>query len=382
MALEITFIPALLLTLLAASFGRVISLKVNQPEILGELILGVILGNFIVLAPSAQGPVADVAEIGILLLLFLSGLDLNFERFKESLIPSSGVATGGIVLPFLLGYLTCIYFNFSYPTALFIGASLVATSVGISASILYESGRLNTRLGALIMDSAVADDVIGVIMMTVLFSISTTGSLHLQETVLLIFFTILFFALSLTFGIEAIKAISERIPIEKENLLIGGLVLLLSFALITQKIGLAPVIGAFVAGLVIGQTQYVESLKNSVSLIGNGFFIPIFFVTTGMKFNLNELASVGLFALIILLMAVLGKVIGCSVGAKLFKFSNEESLATGIAMVPRAEVALIIAHFGLDHDIFGSDIFSVIVTVTLITTLLTPPFLWRIMSKI
>lgn len=382
MTIELTFIPALLLILLLAGAGRLLSLKLNQPEILGELILGMLLGAFVVLAPNAQEPVYDVAKIGILLLLFLTGMDLDFQKFKETMLPASGVAIGGIIVPFALGVAAGLCFGFSKSVSLFVGASLVATSVGISASILHEAGKLNTDTGALIIDSAVLDDVIGVMMMTVLFSSSTTGAVKLWDIIFMASLSILFFILSLTFGIRAMSELSERIPIESENLLLGGLTIILGFALITQKIGLAAVIGAFVAGLVTGQTNYEEPLRNSVSLVGYGFFIPVFFVTMGMRFDTGEFTSIGIFAVVLIGLAIVGKMLGVGLGAKLFGYGGNESLAAGIAMVPRAEVTLIIVHFGFRNGILGSDIVSTVVILVVITTLITPPLLWKFLRKI
>lgn len=377
MIITLNFIQALLLILLAAVGGRLLSLKLNQPEILGELILGIIIGNIIILAPEAQPPIETVARIGILLLLFLTGLDLDFERFKESALPAAGVATGGIILPFALGYLIGVSFGFDIIKSLFIGVSLVATSAGISASILHDTGKLQTDLGSLIIDSAIYDDVVAIIMMTALFGLVTEGTIQIKNTLSLIIFSILFFVLSLTLGIKIIKELSKRIEIEKENLLLGGLVVLLTFAMITERIGLAGVIGAFVAGLITGQTEYAQQLSESVTLIGKGFFIPIFFVTVGMKFDLGGFKSIGLLAIILTGTAIVGKILGSGLAAKLSKFSNTKSLATGIAMVPRAEVALIIGHFGVRNDVFGSEILSAIILMVIITTLITPPLLWR-----
>lgn len=379
---ELTFLEAILVILFAAGIGILLSTKINQPKIFGELILGMIIGYFVTLAPSAQSPVSDMAEIGILLLLFSIGLDLDLDKFKETAKPASGVAAGGIVLPFILGYLAGILFGFPHIVALFIGASLVATSVSISASILQETGKLRTRVGTLIIDSAVADDVVGVIMMTVLFGVAVVGGLQLMNLLFLIVSTILFFVLSLTVGITGMRAISEKIRIEDENLLLGGLIILLSFALIAKGIGLVSIIGAFLAGLVMGQTHYSESLARPVSLVGEGFVVPIFFVHMGMEFKLHAFTSVGLFGMFLLALAFAGKIIGCGLGAKFFDFSDRESLAAGVAMVPRAEVALIIAHFGMEHDIFGSDIVSVVLVMVIFTTLITPSLLWRLLRKV
>lgn len=382
MNIELEFIPALLVILLAAGVGRLLSRKIRQPAILGELILGMIIGSFIIIAPAAQNPISDVAEIGILLLLFSIGMDLDLEKFKKLAVPASEVAAGGVILPFILGYLIAVFYGFSVEVALFVGAALVATSVGISASILRESGKLRTKVGTLIMGSAVVDDVVGIIMMTVLFGVATTGTLPVLDTLLLILFAVLFFVISLTLGPIALGKVSERISVGRENLLLIGLAIVLAFALITEEIGLAAIIGAFVAGLVVGQTHFARSLEGSVSLIGGGFFIPIFFVTMGMGFELDAFTSVGMFAIILIILAVAGKIIGCSLGAKASKFSNRESLAAGVAMVPRAEVALIIASFGFKHGIIEADIVSTILVMVIFTTLVTPTPLWKILKKV
>jgi len=326
MALELTFVPALLVILLAAGAGRLLSKGIRQPVILGELILGMVLGSFIVLAPAARGPIFDIAEIGILLLLFSIGLTIDFEEFKKLEVASSVVAAAGVILPFVLGYVAAIIFGFSHIVALLVGTSLVATSVGISASVLMESRMLRTKIGTLIMGAAVADDVIGVIMMSAFISLAVTGAIQFLDLSLLIVLAVLFFILSLTVGIKVFRKISEKITVARETLLLIGIVVVLAFGIITQEIGISTIIGAFVAGLVVGQTHYARDLRGHVSLIGGGFFIPIFFVTVGMNFNLNAFTGVGLFAAVLVILAIIGKIVGCSLGAKACKFNNREAM--------------------------------------------------------
>ncbi|MBA7501655.1 Na(+)/H(+)-K(+) antiporter GerN [subsurface metagenome] len=382
MALELTFIPALLVILIAAGLGRLLSKGLRQPVVFGELFLGIILGNLIILAEPAQAPVSDIASIGILLLLFSTGLGLNFEEFKRLEIASSSVAALGVVLPFILGYLVTTYFGFSYIVALFVGVALVATSIGVGASILTEFRMLRTRIGTLIMGAAVIDDVIGVVMMSVLIGFVATGSMPLQEMFLIVFLTILFFAVSFTVGIKLFRKLSEKLILGRENLLMLGLITVLIFGLITQEIGLAAIIGAFVAGLVVGQSHYARRLREHVSLIGGSFFIPIFFVTIGMSFDVSAFTSVGWFAVVLVTVAIIGKVVGCGLGAKASKFSSRESFAVGIAMIPRAGVELILLKLGLDYGIIGADIASAILVMVLITTLVTPPALGKALKMI
>lgn len=382
MALELTFVPALLVILIAAGLGRLLSKGLRQPVVFGELFLGIILGNLIILAGPAQAPVSDIASIGILLLLFSTGLGLNFEEFKRLEIASSSVAALGVVLPFILGYLVTIYFGFSYIVALFVGVALVATSIGVGASILTEFRMLRTRIGTLIMGAAVIDDVICVVMMSVLIGFVATGSMPLQEMFLIVFLTILFFAVSFTVGIKLFRKLSEKLILGRENLLMLGLITVLIFGLITQEIGLAAIIGAFVAGLVVGQSHYARRLREHVSLIGGSFFIPIFFVTIGMSFDVSAFTSVGWFAVVLVTVAIIGKVVGCGLGAKASKFSSRESFAVGIAMIPRAGVELILLKLGLDYGIIGADIASAILVMVLITTLVTPPALGKALKMI
>ena len=373
--ITLDFVPALLTILVAAGLGRMLSKGMKQPAILGELILGMILGNLIIL--SDPEPTSRIADIGILLLLFSVGLGLNFEEFKRLEVASSVVAVFGVVLPFVLGYLAAIFFEFSHTVALFVGTGLVATSVGVKASILTELRMLHTRLGTLIMGAAVIDDVIGVVMISALISSLTLGTIVIGKISLLIVLTILFFLISLAFLIKLGRKLSEKITLGREDLLLLGLVIVLAFGLISEEIGLSAIVGAFIAGLVAGQTHFVRRLREYVSLIGGSFFIPIFFVTVGMGFDIHEFANVGTFAAVVVIVAIVGKIVGCGLGAKASKFSGKESFAVGVAMIPRAGVELILIKLGLERELITPDIASTLMMMVIITTIITPPLLLK-----
>lgn len=377
--ITLTFIPALLTILVAAGLGRLLSKGMKQTAILGELILGMILGNLIIL--SDPEPISRIADIGILLLLFSVGLSLNFEEFKRLEVASSVVAVSGVVLPFVLGYLAAILFDFSHTVALFVGTALVATSVGVNASILTELRMLHTRLGTLIMGAAVVDDVIGVVMVSALIGSLTLGTIVIGKISLLIVLTILFFLISLAFLIKLGRKLSEKITLGREDLLLLGLVTVLAFGLISEEIGLSAIVGAFIAGLVAGQTHFVRRLREHVSLIGGSFFIPIFFVTVGMGFDIHEFANVGAFAAVVVIVAIVGKIVGCGLGARASKFSGRESLAVGVAMVPRAGVELILIKLGLEKELITPDIASTLVMMVIVTTLVTPPILLKALKR-
>lgn len=389
MALELTFVPALLMILVIAGLGRLLSKGLRQPAIFGELLLGMIFVSFIILTglaetgisdiltDSAEMGISDMAKIGILLLLFSTGLGTNFEEFKRLEVASSVVAISGVILPFTLGYFATILFFNDHLIALFAGVALVATSVGVGASILTELRMLRTKIGSLIMGAAVIDDVIGIMLMSALISVAITGSISLAEIFLLIMFVVLFFLISLTIGIKLCKKLAEKIHIGREDLLLLGLVIVLAFVLISEELGITAIIGAFIAGLVVGQTHFARGLRPHVSLIGGAFFIPIFFVWMGMSFDVSAFVTVGWFALVLVIVAIVGKVVGCGAGALAAKLSGKESFAVGIAMMPRAGVELILVKLGLDHGIIGADIASAILVMVIITTLITPPSLWK-----
>jgi Kef-type K+ transport system membrane component KefB len=383
------FINSIIIVFTAALIGRFLSKKLKQPVIFGELILGAIVGNIglvildseLILNPA----ISNIADVGILFLLFSAGLSLNLKEFKKIETSSAFVATLGVIFPFILGYITSILFGFQHITALFVGTSLIATSIGVKAEILLELRIMGTRLGSLIMGAAVIDDIIAMIVLTILLSLVKTGYLEIWNIVIFLFIVLIFFLIVILLTKEKVSIFIDkyftRVTLGKENLLILGVLIALIFSMIAENIGLSIIIGAFVSGIILGQLNFFTRLKDFVSLIGGGFFIPVFFVTVGMTFNLNAFLSIGGFAGILLIVAIIGKLFGCGVGAKLTKFNNRESLATGVAMIPRAGVELILVKLGLDYGIINREIASAILIMVIITTLITPPALVKALRR-
>ncbi len=381
------FIISIIIVIAAALVGRFLSKKLNQPVILGELIFGAIIGN-IGLTMAEGTLVLDhavnyIADIGILFLLFSAGLSLNLKEFKKIEISAGLVAILGVILPFILGYIVAIWFGFSHIIAFFIGTALVATSIGVNAEVLMELGKIGTRLGSLILGAAVIDDVIGVIILTILVSMIKTGYIAMWEIGIILVFALLFFLVAVLLMKEKISGLLDKyllkVKIGREDLLLAGIMIALLFSILAEKIGLSIIIGAFIAGLVLGQLSFFKGLKDHVSLIGGGFFIPVFFVTVGMTFDFNAFLSMGVFAGVLLTVAIIGKLVGCSLGAKLRNFDNRESIAVGVAMIPRAGVELILVKLGLDYGIIDIEIASAILIIVVITTFISPPLLARIL---
>ena len=383
------FITSIVIVLIAALAGRFLSRKLKQPVILGELILGAIIGNMFLMMNEGTlvlDPAIDyIADIGILFLLFSAGLSLNLKEFKKIETSSAVVATLGVVLPFILGYIAAIWFGFTNTTAFFIGTALMATSIGVNADILLELEMMGTRLGSLIMGAAIIDDIIGMIILTILISVVKTGYLLVGEISIVLILTLLFLLAAVLLTKEKVSNILDKylakIKLGRENLLIVGVVVALLFSMIAENIGLSIIIGAFIAGMILGQLSFFTRLQDYVSLIGGGFFIPVFFVTVGMTFDFNAFLSMGGFAGVLLIVAISGKLIACSLGAKLTKFGNRESIAAGVAMIPRAGVELILVKIGLDYKIITTEIASAILIMVIITTLITPPALIKVLRK-
>jgi len=383
------FITSIIIVLAAALVGRFLSKKLKQPVILGELVLGAIIGNmFLMMNKGAlvlDPAVNYIADIGILFLLLSAGLSLNLKEFKKIETSSAVVAIFGVVLPFILGYIAAIWFGFSHITALFVGTALMATSIGVKAEVLLELKIMGTRLGSLIMGAAVIDDIITVSILTILISVVKTGYLLVWDISIFLLLILLFLLIAVLLTKEKVSSVLDKylakIKLGRENLLIVGIVVALLFSLVAENIGLSIIIGAFIAGIILGQLSFFRGLKDYVSLIGGTFFIPVFFVTVGMTFDLNAFLSMSGFAGVLLMVAIVGKLVGCGLGAKLTKFDNRESIAAGVAMIPRAGVELILVKLGLDYEIINTEIASAILIMVIITTLITPPALAKVLRK-
>jgi len=374
----------LLVVLFAALVGRLISKRLRQPVVFGEILLGMVIGtlaaNGIHLVEGSE-VMEGFGQVGILLLLFSAGLATSLEELKRLGGPSITAAFGGVILPFALGYIASLAFGYSNLVALLVGTGLVATSVGVNAEILSEMRLLRTKIGTLIMGTALADDVIGIIMLSVMVSFATSGTVPVRETLTTLVLTIVFFALCLVVGIKALTLISRKLDLGRYDLLLVGVIVAVALGTIADTIGLAMIIGGFLAGLMLGQSRYSARLIQQTTLVGEGFFVPIFFVTTGMAFDPGAILGAGGFAIAILASAILGKVIGCFFATKVSGFGTAESTVVGIAMIPRAGVELVLIRIGLDAGIFGPEIVSSLLVMVIATTMITPPLLSYALKK-
>lgn len=384
------FILIAIAIILARIFGYLID-KIKQPAVIGEIIAGFLVGayglgalsgiNFAIFGWNIQFPQIDYmqgdfeifAQLGILFLMFISGLDTSLQKLKSMGKNSTYIAIGGVIVPLLLGIVTGIYFGYSWTVSVVIGLTLIATSVGITVKTLMDLHILHTNSGITILGAAVIDDIIGIILLAFLLGI--------DSPLILIVKIIIFFVIAFYFGLKIMDKIldlGEKIQLPKALLSIS-LAILLIYSFFATQCGITAIIGAFVAGLVIGDTIKSKKIVEDVKIIGYGFFIPLFFVWVGASVDLSAFAVIGLFALVIIFISIVGKIIGCGIIAKLTGMSSRESILVGIGMIPRLEMAIITATIAQKYGLLSGDIASNVLATTIlvciVTALITPIFI-------
>ncbi len=385
----LNFILALVIIITAAKIGGYLSTRLRQPSVLGELLAGLILGPT-VLDILHVWPVfgADqhlgesitlLAELGVLLLMMLAGLELHLSELIKSGKVAALAGTLGVIIPLGLGWGTAVLFGIASSESLFIGLTLAATSVSISAQTLMELNVLQSRVGLALLGAAVFDDILVILILSVSFILVVGTSGGLSSVVITILSMIGYLAVASLLGFWLLPRLVrwiDRLPISQGTL---------AFALITSLIyawaaevvgGMAAITGAFLVGLFLARTPYKERIEAGISALAYGFFVPVFFVNIGLEVNMRTIGGGALwFALFITLIAVLSKLGGSGLGARLGGFSTRESWQLGIGMVSRGEVGLIVASFALAEGLISIENFSVVVFMVIMATLVTPPML-------
>ena len=410
----------LTLILAIAVFSHFLISRFKQPMVIGEILIGIILGPTII--GSLLGflffpgdvvhlfnfeTIEVLASIGAIVLLFIIGLECDIREIYTK--KSVAIALGGILAPWLLGYGVSVLLLpqqvvADYPaTALFIGAALVATSIAVTASVLAEMNLLNSNVAKLILGAAVIDDILGMIVLSIAAG-STGGAFVLagiavEFSVYVLYLIIAasaFIIVGVFIGAKYFGRLVTYVQMKGDarNIKHSGLLVALAvtflYAFISESIGISAIVGAFVAGTMFSGISFKKRLKEGADHLG-AVFVPIFFITLGLLVDFSGLYSnpdgLGvlifyiLFGVLLTMVAIISKVIGCGIPARLLKSSTNESFAVGIGMTPRLEVALIIALYGLSSGIIHEYVFSVIVLMGVLTALVTPPLLRMALKK-
>ncbi|MFQ6102841.1 MAG: cation:proton antiporter [Candidatus Glassbacteria bacterium] len=415
--LEITthLVLQLAVILFAAKIAAEIFVRyLKQPAVLGELIVGMILGpyalgslipvpgmseglNTLFPLPNSMGgshavtvPVSNelwvIGQIAVVILLFIAGLETDLDQFIRYGFRALVIAIGGVIAPFLLGAYATVAFGFAAsimdPVSLFMGAIMTATSVGITARVLSDIGKIATPEGVTILAGAVVDDVLGILVLAIVVSISKAGAVSTSAIGLLALKAFGFWLGLTTVSILMAKLIARALEALKTEGASMTLALGLCFliAAITELFGLAMIIGAYMIGLALSNTEIAERLEESLRSIYHAF-VPIFFVVMGMLVDFRAMQSAILFGVVISILAIISKVFGCGIPALGVGFNMAGSFRIGIGMLPRGEVALIIAGVGLASGVIDNTIFGVSIMMTFVTTLMAPIILVPIFKR-
>jgi Kef-type K+ transport system membrane component KefB len=410
LAVVAELILLLAVILVAAKIGGEVSERyLKIPPVLGELGAGILISPFLLggihwfgggaifeLAHDGSGlPVEPqlffVAQLAAVVLLFEAGLETNRDQFMKYVRPATAVAAGGVILPFFMGFAATVMLGFAdidsiegMLPALFVGAIMTATSVGITARVLADIRRLDSPEGVTVLAGAVVDDVLGIIILAIVIGISEEGTVTAGSIGIIFLKAVGFWLGLMIIGSIVSKYISNFVLWFKSAG--AALVLALALAFIASAVaeiyfGLAMIIGAYTMGLALSGTELKHQVEDSMRSVNN-FLVPIFFVVIGMQVDFTafgagdtSLSSAILFAVVLSLFAVISKIVGSGLPALFVGFNRIGATRVALGMLPRGEVALIVAGIGLTSGVIGQDVFGVTIVMTVVTTVLAPVFL-------
>jgi Kef-type K+ transport system membrane component KefB len=376
----------LVIILLAAKLGGFISMRFGQPSVLGELLVGILLGPSLLdilhlsfLDGHALGEtIQELGQMGVLLLMFIAGLELHPEELMRNTKVSAFAGVMGVLMPVALGWVTGLLFGFHQEAALFLGLTLAATSVSISAQTLIELKMLRSRIGLGLLGAAVFDDMLVLVLLSC-FLAFLEGGTGLVGLLVIVLRMIIFLSASVAFGLWLLPRIIRligKLPIS-QGILTLALVVMLTYGWAAEVVGqMAAITGAFIAGLMFSRNYEKERIEHGVAAMAYGLFVPVFFVSIGLSVNLREMQIGALWlTLVIIVVAIISKFFGAGLGAKMAGLSWLESWQLGAGMISRGEVGLIVANVGLITGLVSQEEFSAIIGMVLVSTVVTPPIL-------
>ena len=376
------FIGVLCLILVSVTVASHFSRRIGIPAVIGQLLVGIVLGNGGLKIVHPDILVTDFSEIGVILLMFLAGIESNLPLLRKYFRPGVFVALLGILFPLLLGTGSGSLFGVPMNQSFFFGLVLAATSVSISVEVLKELKVVNTKEGSTILGAAVVDDILVVLIVSLcmpLLGVENGNEKPLGFMLLaqVLFFIAVFFLIR--WGAPYLMNLSKKI-FAQSSVIIVSLTLCLSMSYLADFIGLSSVIGAFSTGIAIGQTNVWKDVRYNIEAIGYAVFIPVFFISIGLEVTFENLSKQLLFVLVFTTIAIFSKLLGGYLGGRFSGFDNQSSLMVGSGMVSRGEMALIIVQLGLQAHLVVGKYYSAIILVILFTTL-SSPFLLKYFTK-
>ncbi|WP_278852520.1 cation:proton antiporter [Ligilactobacillus aviarius] len=373
------FLGTLCLVLITTSLAGHFSRRIGIPAVIGQLLVGILIGPAVLGWVHNNAFMHTFSEIGVIILMFIAGLESDLEMLKKYFKPALAVAFSGVVFPVVLIYFFGKLFHFSFEQAIFLGVTFSATSVSISVEVLKELKRLKSKEGTTILGAAVIDDIISVIILSVLVSMFSNvakaqgghHSSNLWMSFLLdaLYFVVIFFLFE--WIAPKMMRLGKHLKVASSVTLMS-IVLCLGMAWLAEQVGLSDVVGAFFAGVAIAQTPYKQEVDSNIEPIGYAVFIPMFFVSIGLNMTFKGFFDDLVFIVSLTILALITKWLGCGLGAKVLGMNYDSMNIIGSGMVSRGEMALIIAQIGYEAHLLSSEYYSGVIFVIILTTLAAP----------
>ncbi len=388
-----------LILILAAAWGLgMVFARFGLPVILGELLAGLILGPPLLGIITASEPIELMAEFGIFFLMFYAGLEMDPKEAVEHIWPSIAVAFGGFVLPFVLGYFTCRIFGGTVYQSLFIGMGLSITAIAVQARILHDLQIQNTKIGHIIIGAAIIDDILALVTLSILLGLAESGTIQVVEVSFVVFKVAAFFAVTILIGQFIMPRFTRRLDDREGKAFTFALLSAFTMAYLAELAGLHLIIGAFLAGQFVRKEimniEIYEKISDRFFAISYGFMAPIFFVSLSFHLQLQWEWPVIFFTITITLIAIMGKVVGCGLGAYLYGQTFWESAVIGSGMNGRGAVEMVVAvvvikmsdklisSHTITEPLLTRDQFSALICMAFVTTIIAPLSLKWMVKKV
>lgn len=373
---------SLFVAFVAAQIGGEVAQRLKLPSVVGQIAAGVAVGGAALGWVKESEPLELLSELGAVLLLFSVGLETRLHELRKVGTTALSVGALGVAVPFVLGVGWAVVSGFDTPKAAFVAAAFVATSAGITAKVLQELGALGRKESRIIMGAAVIDDILAMLLLAVVTGLQVGGGIDFLQLAKVIGLAVGFVFVVAVLGAKVMRRTGDLLekPMDAESPLVIALTICLGLAVASAYIGLAAIIGAFLAGTILAETKHRKDLERDVRPI-LAFLVPFFFVVTGTKVDVRLLmdpAVLGSVAIVTVL-AIIGKLVGCGFGAR--SLGRHGAAIVGVGMVPRGEVGIIVASLGRQAGVFPASTYTVIIAMSLLTSVFAPPVLGALLRN-
>ena len=379
-----TFIISLCAILMLTTVSGLICRKAQLPEVIGQILVGILVGPSLLNVMHMSDSLSLFSDLGIIILMFLGGVGCDLQLLKKYSKAAVIIACMGVVFPVAVMGGVSLLFGFKPIPAAFIGVVFSATSVSISVAVLKEAGLLDSKEGVSILGAAVADDVIGVILLSVMCTLVNTGSVDVAGLGLILLKQVLFFVAAAVVVVWVAPALMTLAGVLKapSGIAVMAVIICLAMAWASNLAGLSYAVGAFFAGIAVSNSDYAEDADRYIEPVGDTLFVPVFFVGIGLQTTGVDDTKMIVFIAIMTVLGVITKVVGCGLGGRMAGFGGASALMIGAGMVPRGEMALITAQIGFNEHVLGSEYYSTIIFIISLVTLVAPLLLKLTIRKV